>query len=576
MWQPDSEATQCSCGAVFSMFQRKHHCRLCGNVFCNQCSTGRGTIPSFIQTRSEYLDVRLCDDCLVTCSETNRSEPLVRVFALLPVNVTDISKLALNKRWRHATKTLLDVYRKIPYKMPYERFSRLEIQLLKTHIDKISGHSCWDKQIVRALQVVPHKTSPATCKSLGCTPGCCATTKIDILEILNTFPSTQILRNTKLTVWIGNFLNKMNPQEHSKHMPHFLHRSMTPSAQEFIKQYIVPRCINLHVAYAFYYECMLYNEPVYKALSDYMLEKFPEYRRDFIYSDSLVQYIEELVDGNRFSVKLPAKLPYNPSVSVTAIHDPKQIKSASNPSTLVLKTNHGQKVILVKKEDMTKDRLVMLFADFIQHICETKCVKYKVFATKRGGWVEMLPNAKTLYELKYTLSSHIYNEFPDTTVRCVRKRFIRSAVGACILSYLLGVGDRHLQNMVVSNGELAHIDFSYLLGHDPKLQMDIRITPPMIIMMGGENSADYAQFVTKITEAFHKMRQHTGLWYALMTYLSSSFSLLEIQNHAKRKLMPSLKEAEATMRIVEIVKHNSNTWRHSLSDVTHQIFKMDF
>ena len=98
----------------------------------------------------------------------------------------------------------------------------------------------------------------------------------------------------------------------------------------------------------------------------------------------------------------------------------------------------------------------------------------------------------------------------------------------------------------------------------------------MIIMMGGEHSADYAQFVTKITESFHKMREHTGLWYALMTYLSSSFSLLEIQNHVKRKLMPSLKEAEATMRIVEIVKHNSNTWRHSLSDVTHQIFKMDF
>jgi len=500
----------------------------------------------------------------------------VRVFALLPVSIKDISKLALNKRWSHATKTLLDVYKKIPYKMPYERFSRLEIQLLKTHIANISGHSCWDKQVIRALQQVPHKTPLSTCKSLGCTAGCTATGKNHILEVLNTFPSTQILRNPTLTNWIGTFLNKMTAKEHVKHMPHWLQRSMTPSAQEFIKKYIVPRCINIDVAYAFYYECILYNEPVYKALSDHMLEKFPEYRKDFIYSDSLVQYIEELVDGNRFPVKLPAKLPYNPDVNVTAIYDPKQIKSASNPSTVVLKTNHGQKVILVKKEDMTKDRLVMLFADFIQQICETKCVRYTVFATKRGGWVEMLPNAKTLYELKYTLSSHIYNGFPDTTVRCVRKRFIRSAVGACILSYLLGVGDRHLQNMVVSNGELAHIDFSYLLGHDPKLQMDIRITPPMIIMMGGENSADYAQFVTKITEAFHKMREHTGLWYALMTYLSSSFSLLEIQNHVKRKLMPSLKEAEATMRIVEIVKHNSNTWRHSLSDVTHQIFKMDF
>jgi hypothetical protein len=558
------------------MFNRKHHCRLCGNVFCHQCSTGRGTIPSFIQTRSEFLDVRLCDNCLFTCNETNKSEPLVRVFALLPIDMKDIANLGINKRWYHATKTLVDVYTKIPYKMPYERFSRLEIQLLRTHKQKISGHSCWDKQIVRGLQEIPYKTFNTHCKDLKCTPACCKTNKIHILEILNTFPSTQILRNQTLTAWIATFLNKMTIAEHVKYMPHWLQRSMTPSAQEFIKKYIIPQCLNIHTAYAFYYECALYDNPVYKGLADFMLGKFPQHRKDLIYTDNLVQYIEELVDGSRFSVKLPAKLPYNPDVICTAIYDPQQIQSASKPSTLVLKTNVGQKIILVKKDDMRKDRLVMLFADFIQQICETKCVNYSVFATKRGGWVEMLPNAKTLYELKYSLSCHIYNKFPDTPVRAVRKRFIRSAVGACVLSYLLGVGDRHLQNMVISNGELAHIDFSYLLGHDPKLTMDIRITPPMILMMGGDNSADYAQFVTKITEAFHKMRQHTGLWYALMTYLSSSFSLLEIQNHVKRKLMPSLKEAEATMRIVEIVKHNSNTWKHSLSDVTHQIFQLDF
>jgi len=576
MWQPDSEVTKCKCGSVFSMFNRKHHCRLCGNVFCHQCSTGRGNIPSFIQTRSEFLDVRLCDSCFSMCKEANKSEPLVRVFALLPISIQDVARLSLSKRWHHATKTLLDVYKKIPYKMPYERFSRLETQLLKTHKQNISGHSCWDIQIIRALQEIPEQHSSLTCTSLQCSPACCKTNNIHVVEFLNTFPSTQILRNALLTAWIGSFMKKMKNEEHVKYMPHWLRRSMTPSAQTFVKKYIVPRCYNIHVAYAFYYECKLYNDPVYKALSDFMLEAFPNHKKDFIFTDSLVQYIEELVDGNRFPVKLPAKLPYDPDTICTAIFDPKQIQSASKPSTLVLKTNLGQKIILVKKEDMTKDRLVMLFAGLIRDICETKCVTYKVFATKRGGWVEMLPNAKTLYELKYELSSHIHNSFPNHTVRNVRKRFIRSAVGACILSYLLGVGDRHLQNMVISNGEIAHIDFSYLLGHDPKLQMDIRITPPMIIMMGGENSSDYAQFVTKITQAFHKMRQHTGLWYSLLTYLSSTFSLIEIQNHVKRKLMPSLKEAEATMKIVQIVKHNSNTWRHSLSDVTHQIFQLDF
>lgn len=45
-WQPDSEVTQCPiCGAVFSFFNRKHHCRKCGRVVCADCSPHRITIP---------------------------------------------------------------------------------------------------------------------------------------------------------------------------------------------------------------------------------------------------------------------------------------------------------------------------------------------------------------------------------------------------------------------------------------------------------------------------------------------------------------------------------------------------
>lgn len=574
MWQSDSDVDQCACGAYFSMFVRKHHCRLCGQVFCNTCTSGRGVIPSFIQVRSEYLQVRLCDRCMETCSETNKSEPLVRVMALLPVSMSDIARLSLNKRWHHAVKTLSGVYRRIPRKMPYERFSRLETQLLRTHMHRTGGHSVWDIQTVRALQVVPCARK-SSCEDLGCT-GCAPTGAIHIVELLNSFPSTQLLRSKEVRNWMGSFLKGMSYKDHVRYMPHWLRRSMTPSAQLFVREFIIPLCSNMHVAYAFYYECKVYRDPVYTELMSDMLDAFPVHRKDFIFSDSLVQYVEELSQGNKFPVRLPARLPYNPSAMCTHVNDPVQLHTASRPSVFLFKTNVGNKYVLVKKDDLGKDRLVMLFAHLIEKFCETKCVRYPVFVTERGGWVEMLPKSKTLYELKYELSSHIHNCFPEDTVRCVRSRFIRSAIGACILSYLLGVGDRHLQNMVVSNGELAHIDFSYLLGHDPKLSMNIRVTPPMIIMMGGENSADYASFVKGVTKAFHKMRDHVGLWYTLMTYLSTDFSLLEIQDHVKRKLMPSLEEADATMRIVDIVKYNSNTWRHSVSDITHQIFQMDF
>ncbi|TMS38236.1 hypothetical protein L596_005004 [Steinernema carpocapsae] len=41
VWVPDSEAENCMCcySTRFSIVQRRHHCRACGNVVCGSCST---------------------------------------------------------------------------------------------------------------------------------------------------------------------------------------------------------------------------------------------------------------------------------------------------------------------------------------------------------------------------------------------------------------------------------------------------------------------------------------------------------------------------------------------------------
>ena len=45
-WVPDADVSECmavSCGKRFSTLKRKHHCRLCGNVFCHSCSQQKTT-----------------------------------------------------------------------------------------------------------------------------------------------------------------------------------------------------------------------------------------------------------------------------------------------------------------------------------------------------------------------------------------------------------------------------------------------------------------------------------------------------------------------------------------------------
>ena len=62
-------------------------------------------------------------------------------------------------------------------------------------------------------------------------------------------------------------------------------------------------------------------------------------------------------------------------------------------------------------------------------------------------------------------------EFSET----VLENFIRSCAGYCVISFLLGIGDRHLENlMLTTSGCLFHIDFEYILGNDPK-----PFAPPM-------------------------------------------------------------------------------------------------
>eukprot|EP00762_Andalucia_godoyi_P004689 ANDGO_03619.mRNA.1 Lateral signaling target protein 2 len=57
-WVPDKEVSGCAqCGRPFTVTRRKHHCRMCGLVFCGGCSAHR------IKMQSAPGMVRVCDLC---------------------------------------------------------------------------------------------------------------------------------------------------------------------------------------------------------------------------------------------------------------------------------------------------------------------------------------------------------------------------------------------------------------------------------------------------------------------------------------------------------------------------------
>merc|ERR1712025_312022 len=58
-WQTDKSSSTCAvCSEKFFVFKRRHHCRKCGMIVCENCSKGR-----MILNAEEKIPVRVCDAC---------------------------------------------------------------------------------------------------------------------------------------------------------------------------------------------------------------------------------------------------------------------------------------------------------------------------------------------------------------------------------------------------------------------------------------------------------------------------------------------------------------------------------
>eukprot|EP00397_Hematodinium_sp_SG-2012_P001259 GEMP01001260.1.p1 GENE.GEMP01001260.1~~GEMP01001260.1.p1 ORF type:complete len:1730 (+),score=451.55 GEMP01001260.1:92-5281(+) len=66
VWMPDAKCNHCyDCTAHFSAIRRKHHCRMCGNIFCHQCAPH--FVPSsFLRLAAQAVNERksrVCEFC---------------------------------------------------------------------------------------------------------------------------------------------------------------------------------------------------------------------------------------------------------------------------------------------------------------------------------------------------------------------------------------------------------------------------------------------------------------------------------------------------------------------------------
>ncbi|GAV07977.1 hypothetical protein RvY_17746-2 [Ramazzottius varieornatus] len=224
-----------------------------------------------------------------------------------------------------------------------------------------------------------------------------------------------------------------------------------------------------------------------------------------------------------FSQDDPLAHPLDPDVVVAGIRADATylFKSAQMPVRLTFVKEDGSDFVTIFKlgDDLRQDQLVLQIISLMdkllrQENLDLKLTPYKVIATSTDhGFVQFIdsvPLAEILAN-DFSILNFLRKHAPSKTTASgvsteVMENYVKSCAGYCVVTYLLGVGDRHLENLLLTKqGNLFHIDFGYILGRDPKpMPPAMKLNKEMVEAMGEEY---FRTFCVQCYSAFLNLRR---------------------------------------------------------------------
>lgn len=289
------------------------------------------------------------------------------------------------------------------------------------------------------------------------------------------------------------------------------------------------------------------------------------------------------------SVEIP--IPLDPALCLVRVEDGKSfcIKSAKAPFVISCdvfnrrtRQSESRRYMFKTGDDLRQDQLIIQLISlfdglFKSYGLDLKLTPYKVLATStEDGFVEFVADSNTLSSvlanhgndlLTYFRSIRPKADAPYGVDPSVLDTFARSCAGYCAITYVLGIGDRHLDNLLITtDGRLFHVDFGYILGRDPKpFPPPMKLCREMVDGMGGTGSVYYRSFVSKCTQAFLIIRRHASLLISLL-YLAAEANLKDMREQdptlailkVQKRLMPELSDEVAEQQMVNLINESTN------------------
>uniref|UniRef100_A0A6Q2WUM3 Uncharacterized protein n=1 Tax=Esox lucius TaxID=8010 RepID=A0A6Q2WUM3_ESOLU len=258
-------------------------------------------------------------------------------------------------------------------------------------------------------------------------------------------------------------------------------------------------------------------------------------------------------------------------------------------------------------EDLRQDMLALQMIRIMDRIwlqegLDLRIVNFKCISTgKDKGMVELVPSSDTLRKIQaeYGVTGSFkdkplaewlrkYNPAEDEYEKA-SENFIYSCAGCCVATYVLGICDRHNDNIMLrSTGHMFHIDFGKFLGHAQMFGSFKRDRAPFVltsdmayVINGGERPTSRFQlFVDLCSQAYNLIRKHSGLFLNLLSLMTLS-GLPELTGSQDLKyvydsLQPQTTDAEATIFFTRLIESSLGSVATKFNFFIHNLAQLRF
>lgn len=301
--------------------------------------------------------------------------------------------------------------------------------------------------------------------------------------------------------------------------------------------------------------------------------------------DQLKSFLRD-PERDLISIDPPLPLPLNPDVSVTGLfpEESNVFKSTLSPLLLTFKTSDGGRYPMLFKvgDDLRQDQLVIQIIILMDRLLQKenldlKLSPYRILATSAtAGAVQFIPSVSlSAVNSKYKsiLAYLKINNADDSEPLGVRKEtmdtYVKSCAGYCVITYLLGVGDRHLENLLLApDGHFFHADFGFILGRDPKpFAPMMKLCKEMVEGMGGTTSPHYLQFKQYCYTAYTTLRKSANLILNLFSLMVDA-NIPDIRVEPDKAVLKVKERFHLEMTEEEAIRH----FEQLISDSVNALF----